>query len=74
MNKIDNVNSPNHYRLDGLGIEVIHIIENILGTEGFKAYCKGNIIKYILRASKKNGIEDLKKARKYIDYILESEE
>lgn len=72
--KNDVVNSPVHYKLEGLGIEVIHIIENILGTEGFKAYCKGNVIKYILRASKKNGVEDLKKAKKYIEYILESEE
>lgn len=74
MDKIDNVNSPNHYKLEGLGIEVIHVLQSVLGDESFKAYCKGNVIKYILRASKKNGVEDLKKARKYIDYILESEE
>lgn len=34
----------------------------------------GNIIKYITRYKDKNGLEDLKKARHYIDYIIEQEE
>jgi len=34
---------------------------------------QGNVIKYICRYKDKNGIEDLKKARHYIDMILEKE-
>nr|AHF24039.1 predicted protein [uncultured bacterium Contig643] len=65
----DNVNSPNHYKLDGLDIEVIDVIRSVLSEREFEAYCLGNVIKYVLRAKKKNGKEDLKKARVYINWI-----
>ena len=35
-------------------------------------YLEGNIIKYITRYKHKNGIEDLKKARNYLDKLIES--
>lgn len=57
-NKIDNINKPNHYQIDGLGIETIKIIERVLGTKGFVAFCLGNILKYLIRAEKKNKAED----------------
>ena len=69
----DNINSPKHYRLPGLNIESIDIIRAILGKY-FKWFCLGNIIKYILRAEKKNGLEDYKKARKYLNWLIEGEE
>ena len=69
----DNINSPKHYRLPGLNIESIDIIRAILGKY-FKWFCLGNIIKYILRAEKKNGLEDYKKARKYLDWLIKGEE
>ena len=69
----DKVNSPKHYRLPGLNIESIDIIRAILGKY-FKWFCLGNIIKYILRAEKKNGLEDYKKARKYLNWLIEGEE
>lgn len=65
----DNVNHPNHYQiLDG--VEAIDVIKSILG-DGFEDYCYGNVLKYVLRAPKKNGIEDLKKAKVYLDWIIE---
>ena len=67
---VDNVNSPNHYKLEGLEIESIDIIKARLGKDGFKAFCVGNALKYLIRAEKKNGIEDYKKARKYLDWII----
>lgn len=70
---VDNINSPKHYRLPGLNIESIDIIRAILGKY-FKWFCLGNIIKYILRAEKKNGLEDYKKARKYLNWLIEGEE
>ena len=37
-------------------------------------YFEGNIIKYIVRHRDKNGIEDLKKARWYLDRLIKKEE
>lgn len=36
-------------------------------------FWEGNIIKYLMRYRKKNGLEDLKKARHYLDYLIERE-
>jgi len=38
-----------------------------------KDFCKGNIIKYVFRYEKKNGLEDLYKARTYLDYLIDIE-
>jgi hypothetical protein len=57
----DNVNHPPHYRTGG--IETIDFIE----AKDLN-YRLGNVVKYITRAEKKgNPIEDLKKARWYLD-------
>lgn len=37
-------------------------------------FCEGNVVKYVTRYKFKNGIEDLKKARHYIDLLIESYE
>jgi hypothetical protein len=36
-------------------------------------YCEANAIKYLCRHSSKNGLEDLKKAKHYIDLLIEME-
>lgn len=69
-NKIDNVNKPSHYQLD-CGVESIKIIETVLGTRGFISFCLGNVLKYLIRAEKKNKLEDYKKASKYLEWIIE---
>lgn len=46
---------------------VVYITENNL------SYLQGNVIKYISRYKDKNGLEDLKKAKHYIDLIMELE-
>ena len=68
--KPDLVNHPPHYNQGT--IECIDAIEAALGTEGFLAYCRGNIIKYMWRANHKNGAEDLEKARWYADRIVQT--
>lgn len=56
----DKINHPTHYNQGG--IEVFDFIEDQkLG------YSIGNVIKYICRYKHKNGVEDLKKARWYLD-------
>ena len=67
---IDNINNPNHYKL-GCGVESIEIIKRVLGLRGFVAFCLGNILKYLIRAEKKNGKEDYKKAAKYLEWVIE---
>lgn len=72
--KNDPVNHPNHYQSES-GLEVIEVIraftEDCQGVEG---YYTGNAIKYICRWKKKNGLEDLKKARVYLNWLIEHEE
>lgn len=61
---VDNVNSPKHYTQHPSGIECIQITEHM----GFNL---GNAVKYIWRADLKlDAIEDLKKAKWYIDREL----
>ena len=68
----DNVNSPKHYELNGLNVEVIDVIKATV--KDFDSFCHGNFIKYVLRANKKNGTEDLKKAKKYIEIMIGDED
>lgn len=68
----DNVNHPSHYQLDG-GMETIDIIKAVTGKE-YRGYAKGNIVKYVARYEKKNGVEDLKKTRWYLDDLIEWEQ
>lgn len=68
-NTNDVINSPSHYASDG--IECIDYIRQVLGKEGFIAYCRGNAIKYQHRAGLKGSAkEDYQKAEKYLQYIL----
>lgn len=61
---VDNVNNPEHYNLHPSGIEVIKITEHM-------NFCLGNVVKYILRCDlKSNAIEDLQKAKWYLDREL----
>lgn len=68
----DVVNHPEHYISDS-GIETIDVIEAFTKDikDPFEAYCTGNIIKYICRWPNKNGVEDLKKARWYLDKLID---
>ena len=61
----DTVNHPPHYR-SANGLEAIDVIE-AFGL-GFRL---GNVVKYVLRAPNKGGVEDLKKARWYLNRELD---
>lgn len=64
------VNHPDHYKGEN-GIETIDAIEAALGECGTITFCVGNAIKYLMRARKKNAfIQDLRKAKWYIEYVL----
>ncbi|ASJ57559.1 hypothetical protein BP422_15695 [Brevibacillus formosus] len=64
----DPVNHPVHYATGG--IETIDIIRAKLTTDEFVGFCKGNVLKYVTRASLKGGEEDLRKAAKYLEFAV----
>lgn len=68
----DIVNNPSHYELGNTGMEAIDVIEATLTKEQYIGYLRGNILKYQLRANKKNGNEDLRKADVYSGWLLEA--
>lgn len=64
----DPVNAPPHYT-EG-GIEAIDYIAAKLGPEGFRAYCLGNVLKYVSRWQHKDGEQDLRKAAVYLGWAI----
>lgn len=67
----DNVNHPSHYTSGS--VECINAIEAATNDlKGIEAVCTANIIKYVWRWKRKNGIEDLKKARWYLNKLIET--
>jgi hypothetical protein len=49
----------------------IQPIDFVIGNK--LGFCEGNIIKYVCRHKKKGGLEDLLKARHYLDLLIEGE-
>ena len=67
----DNVQHPNHYTQGG--IECIEAIKASMSHDEYTGYLKGNCMKYLWRYKHKNGVEDLKKAFVYLDWLLREE-
>lgn len=66
----ETVNHPSHYQSE-TGLEVIDVIEAFtFDLKGIMAFDTANVIKYICRWPKKNGLEDLKKAKFYIEHLI----
>lgn len=66
---IDNVNHPAHYSGD---IECIDAIASATADlKGEEAVCTGNVIKYVWRWKKKNGVEDIRKAIWYCNRLIQ---
>lgn len=67
--KKDTVYHPAHYTMGD--IECKEAIRAALGDALYvEGFCRGNAIKYLWRSPFKNGAEDLKKAKFYIDEML----
>lgn len=72
--KEDKVNNPSHYK-GKFGLEAIDVVRNFAGDlTAVQGFYWGNAIKYLLRFQSKNGLEDLKKARKNLDWLIEEME
>lgn len=69
--QFDPVERPQHY---GQGeIECIDYIQDFLSYNEYVGYLRGNMAKYLHRWRYKNGLEDLNKARWYMDRLIELE-
>ena len=58
-----------HY--SDLSIEPWVAIESWLSKEQFEGFLRGNVIKYLARYEAKGGVEDLRKARHYLNKLIE---
>ena len=64
----DEVTNPKHYDKVGFAIQPIEYI-----TKNELDFLEGNVIKYVSRYQHKGGVNDLLKARTYIDFLIERE-
>lgn len=68
----DVVNHPGHYCTGKY--ECIDVMTEALGKQAVMDFCRCNAFKYIYRSERKNGLEDMKKARWYLNKYIELEE
>ena len=66
---MSNVNHPDHYKTGK--IECIDVMLETQGVEAVINFCVLNAFKYLYRHRNKNGIEDIQKAKWYLDKAIE---
>ena len=66
---VDNVNHPSHYETGKF--ECIDVMLETQGKDAVLNFCLCNAFKYLYRHNRKNGIEDVKKAKWYVDKYIE---
>ena len=65
------VSHPSHYQSES-GLEVIDVIEAFTSDlKGIEATDTGNVLKYMCRWKHKNGLQDLEKAKWYLDHLID---
>lgn len=67
--KTDLIDQQDHYTNNG--IQPIQIMKANMTKEKYRGFLEGNILKYPLRYEDKNGLEDLKKAKTYLTWLIE---
>lgn len=68
----DLINHPSHYAREGGKHECIEVLKEWMPKESYLGFLRGNAIKYLCRAGKKNNeAEDLQKAQFYINRLVE---
>ena len=66
----EHVTLSEHYRQGD--VECITALRSALGTEGFRGFCAGNVIKYVWRYKRKGSPEaDLGKAQQYLEWLID---
>lgn len=64
----DLIDNQAHYK--NQGIEPIELMRKNFSKEEFAGFLQGNVLKYMLRYKDKNGLEDLKKAKTYLTWLI----
>ena len=70
--RVEDIVRPAHYRAGG--VDVIEYAEHHVPREQMIGFHRINVLKYLTRYDKKNGVEDLKKAQFYLDKLIQLEE
>lgn len=65
----EEINHPDRYA--GGNFECIDVMLDVFGADAVKHFCILNAFKYVWRAEKKNGVEDIKKAVWYLNKYIE---
>lgn len=60
----------NHY--SKMKVQPWDAMESCMSDEEFVGYLRGNIIKYVMRCSEKDGIQDLKKSKHYLEKLIDT--
>ena len=68
---VDEPSKPAHY---DTGIDTIAFLRANCPTEQVEGFLRGNALKYLQRYDKKNGVEDLRKAKHYVEMLIEEVE
>ena len=68
-NSHDNVQTPGHYTFGS--VQLKDAWKACMSKEALCGLFKGNVLKYVWRYEHKNGVEDLKKARQYLNWLIE---
>lgn len=72
--KYDSVSRPRHYCIEGLEQESIEVIKAIVEhncVTPWAAVLLKDTLKYLFRFGRKNGLEDLLKAKQYLEWLIE---
>lgn len=65
------ISLPIHYMFNSVCHESMDVVKELTSKEELKGFYYGNILKYIMRFKKKDGVKDLKKAKQYIEWLIE---
>lgn len=65
----DAVNHPAHYC--AAGVYCLEVLKAVMTPAQYEGFLRGNVMKYLWRYNKKNGVEDLRKARVYLDELID---
>lgn len=69
MEQFDEVKRPAHYIRGGMEcIDVVKVF--VMGHDGFEGHCMASVVQYLWRWKYKNGLQDLKKAREFLDFLI----
>lgn len=65
---------PKHYQLKGLPVEPIDVMYASVPKEWFIGFCHCCAMKYLMRFRQKGGLDDIKKAKNYIEWEIAASE